>query len=681
MDLSPQRRETMIDGVPFLDGAAPELGLEPAELGAFVHVRRDRVTARFAVQIGRPLGVRRYVVCHRVEPFWMKPFTGTRIGAIPSDTQVAWFELDSGKIALVVPLVLAPFRASLEGRGDELWAVIDSGDPHTRGNQALVLYAAVGNDPYELARRGAEIVNARLGTGRLRREKPLPDFVDDFGWCTWDAFYQEVSQEKVREGLESFRRGGVEPRFLILDDGWQSVRETETGERRLVGWDADQTKFPGGLGATVELAKTEYQVKAFLVWHAVHGYWGGIDGEALPNYGVESVLRWYSPEILRHTPTLPWDWWGACVGRPDPDAIGRFYADYHARLALCGVDGVKVDNQSSVEGLSHGVGGRVSAMEKTSRGLEESVEIHFHGRLINCMSCANERLYQTRTSSLVRTSVDFWPNLPASHGLHVYTNALVGLWFGEFIHPDWDMFQSGHPAGAFHAAARAVAGSPVYVSDRPDAHDFEVLRRLVLADGSVLRARDIGLPTRDSLFDNPLEEPVLFKVFNTNHDAGVVGLFNARYRKGDNSIDGSVSPADVPGLAGEEFAVYLGRRERLIAPVARNEAIGITLDTLEWEIATIVPIDYSGAPDAMAPIGLGDKLNAGGAVLEKGWRDGRWLIRLRDGGEFIAYVEHRPARVQVDGHDHDFTYSQGRLSVPIARTGACSVEIWPGARS
>jgi raffinose synthase len=664
-------RETLvIDGVPLLAAPGPNLVLEPAKLGAFLSVRRDVPAARFVLRLGRPQGVRRFVVCYREEPFWMRPLAGTEVRAIPSDTQVVWLELESGQIALLVPLVLAPFRASLEGRGSELWAVIDSGDPYTRGTEALVLYAAVGEDPYALAREGAELVSARLGTGRLRREKPVPSFVDDFGWCTWDAFYQEVSLAKVREGLESFREGGVEPRFLILDDGWQSVRETETGERRLVGWGADESKFPGGLPATVELAKRDYRVKTFLVWHAVHGYWGGIDGEALPGYGVETALRWYSPEILRHTPTLGWDWWGACVGRPAPDAMARFYADYHGRLAAEGVDGVKVDNQCSIEGLSHGIGGRVTTMQKTAQALEESVGRHFEGRLINCMSCGNDRFYQARASTLVRSSVDFWPNLPASHGLHVYTNALVGLWFGEFMHPDWDMFQSGHRAGAFHAAARAVSGAPVYVSDKPDGHDFAVLGRLVLSDGSVLRAQGIGLPTRDCLFTNPLEEPVLFKVFNTNPGSGVVGVFNARYRETDNRIGGAVSPADVEGLRGEQFAVYLGRAAKLVAPVTKDTTIPLSLDTLEWEIATIVPVERG-----IAPIGLGDKLNAGGAVMRQGWQGESYRIELRDGGDFFAYVEERPARVRVDGEDAEFSYDEGRLSVAIAKGVACSVEI------
>ena len=64
---------------------------------------------------------------------------------------------------------------------------------------------------------------AAWARGDCAATKPLPAFVDQFGWCTWDAFYQEVSHEKVREGLESFRRAASRPKLLILDDGWQSV--------------------------------------------------------------------------------------------------------------------------------------------------------------------------------------------------------------------------------------------------------------------------------------------------------------------------------------------------------------------------------------------------------------------------------------------------------------------------
>jgi raffinose synthase len=43
----------------------------------------------------------------------------------------------------------------------------------------------------------------------------------------------------------------------------------------------------------------------------------------------------------------------------------------------------------------------------------------------------------------------------------------------------------------------------VYVSDRPGRHDFDLLRRLVLPDGCVLRCRLPGRPTADCLFASP----------------------------------------------------------------------------------------------------------------------------------------------------------------------------------
>ena len=59
-----------------------------------------------------------------------------------------------------------------------------------------------------------------------------------------------------------------------------------------------------------------------------------------------------------------------------------------------------------------------------------------------------------------------------------------------------------HEVGSLHAAARAVGGCPVYVSDKPGQHDIPLLRRLVLPDGSVLRGQLPGRPTRDCLFSD-----------------------------------------------------------------------------------------------------------------------------------------------------------------------------------
>lgn len=68
------------------------------------------------------------------------------------------------------------------------------------------------------------------------------------------------------------------------------------------------------------------------------------------------------------------------------------------------------------------------------------------------------------------------------------------------------MFHSQHPRAELHATARAASGGPVYVSDAPGCHDGSLLRRLVLPDGGVLRAKLPARPTADNLFSDVLRD-------------------------------------------------------------------------------------------------------------------------------------------------------------------------------
>ncbi|HEY3592735.1 MAG TPA: Sip1-related alpha-galactosidase, partial [Polyangiaceae bacterium] len=411
-----------LDGTPIFQQVAEALTAEPdpSGLGVFLRATFPSSDSRHVLPIGVPAGLRRFTSLYRDEPYWNIAAAGQAISELKVETQFLMMELEGGLVAVLVPLVDRPFRSSLESREGQLVLVSETGDPLTPGTSTLALYLAVGRDPHALVSAAARVVNQRLGTGKLRPEKPLPDFVDWFGWCTWDAFYQEVSHAKVREGLESFRDGGVVPRWLILDDGWQSQRKMPTGEQRLTSFEANE-KFPGDLAPTVRMAKEQFGLKRFLVWHAFQGYWGGVDGEALPGYGVRDTIRHFSPGLLSYNPRVNFVWWGSLVGFVSPEHIYRFYQDYHRHLAEQGVDGVKVDNQAANEGLGHGSGGRVAVMHAFREALEGSVQVHFEGRLINCMSNSNEMLYSTRASTLTRTSIDFWPKRPETHGSHLYT--------------------------------------------------------------------------------------------------------------------------------------------------------------------------------------------------------------------------------------------------------------------
>ena len=605
----------------------------------------------------------------------MTPKVGTNESQVALETQWLLAETDAGDYVMLVPLLTGTTVFTLSGATNGMQLVGETGDAAVQSQGGVALFVAVGRDPYQMAEQCARAVMEFLGTGKLRRDKPTPAFVDDFVWCTWDSFYKKVSADGVRRGLESFRAGGVEPRLLILDDGWQDFHKMPGGEERLVSLEPNQSQFGGNLRPTVRLAKNDFGVRTFLVWHAFLGYWGGVDGASLPQYDVQERLRSFGPGILAQHPNLNTQYWGSAVGFISPVQIGKFYDDYHRRLAAAGVDGVKVDSQSMIESVAQGLGGRVEATKAYRNALEKSVAKHFDGRLINCMANAMETYYCSPRSTLMRTSIDFWPKRPETHGQHLYCNAQMGLWFGEFMQPDWDMFQSAHAMGSFHAAGRAVSGGPVYVSDTPDAHNFELLRKLVLSDGSILRADKPGRLTQDCLFADVTREPVLLKVFNYNRDCSVIGAFNCNYHADQNQqvvISGDVAPADVPDLRGEEF-IGLAQQSGQLWRSRRTERHPLKLSEGEWEIVSFAPLERG-----VAVLGLADKFNSTGAILAKQWhRDGSLTVTLRDGGTFLAYSAKPPKTLLVNGRLTPFAYdaASGKLSVEIQAHGKTFVKI------
>ena len=647
---------------------------DPTGTGVFLKFTAPSSNSYFQSPLGKIDGLSRFTSTHRSEPFWMKPAAGVSHKDVRFETQWLIAETKTGDCIMLVPMIDGPFRFSISGNDAGLLLTGETGDPLTYGAGGVALFVSVGSDPYAMADAGAKAVMTRLGAGKLRVEKPVPDFADMFGWCTWDSFYKEVSAEKVRGGLESFKAGGVEPRLLILDDGWQDYKQMPTGEERIVSFGANR-RFGGDLSPTVKLAKQDFKVRVFLVWQTLYGYWGGVDGKSLAGYDVREVPRLFGPGIMHAEPELNVKYWGPLVGLVSAEKIGKFMDDYHQRLKALGVDGVKVDSQATIEGVAAGQGGRVALTRAYRKALEESAVKNFSGRLINCMSNGMESYYFSPQSTLIRTSIDFWPRRPETHGEHLYTNAQVGVWFGQFMQPDWDMFQSAHPMGSFHAAGRAVSGGPVYVSDTPDAHDFKLLGELVLSDGGILRADNVGRPTRDCLFANVTREPVLLKVFNYNRDCAVIGAFNANYHPDKSArvtIEGGVSPSDAPDLKGEQFAAFAHQANR-VWRCKLTDREPLKLAEGAWEIVSFAPVDRG-----VAVLGLADKLNSTGAVTKKDWStDGAYNVTLRDGGDFIAWTEKPPRSVETDGKTVDFKHdaASGRLSVALPATGPQTITL------
>uniref|UniRef100_A0A0E0LIE5 galactinol--sucrose galactosyltransferase n=1 Tax=Oryza punctata TaxID=4537 RepID=A0A0E0LIE5_ORYPU len=723
------RGRTVLTGVPENVTAAHASGAGLVD-GAFVGAEAGEAKSHHVFTFGT-LRDCRFMCLFRFKLWWMTQRMGSSGRDVPLETQFMLIEVPASATAgdgcagepvyvVMLPLLEGQFRAALQGNDDdELQICIESGDKAVQTEQGVnMVYIHAGTNPFDTITQAIKAVEKRMQTFHHRDKKKMPSFLDWFGWCTWDAFYTDVTADGVKQGLRSLANGGAPPRFLIVDDGWQQIgteeddKNKDTDEHpavavqegaqfasRLTGIKENakfQNKNGGdggetpGLRLLVEEVKGEHGVRQVYVWHAMAGYWGGVaPAPAMERYEAALAYPVQSPGVTANQPDIVMDSLSVLgLGLVHPRKVFDFYDELHAYLASCGVDGVKVDVQNIIETLGAGHGGRVALTRAYHRALEASVARNFPDNgCISCMCHNTDMLYSARQTAVVRASDDFYPRDPASHTVHVASVAYNTVFLGEFMQPDWDMFHSLHPAAEYHGAARAIGGCPIYVSDKPGNHNFELLRKLVLPDGSVLRARLPGRPTRDCLFSDPARDgESMLKIWNLNKCGGVVGVFNCQgagwcrvakktrvHDAAPGTLTGAVRADDVDAIAqvaGEgddgggwdgEAVVYAHRARELVR-LPRGAALPVTLGALEYEVFHVCPVRSisaaTGSDVAFAPVGLLDMFNAGGAVEECAVdaTAATVALRVRGCGRFGAYFSRRPARCALDGADVGFTY-------------------------
>ncbi len=605
------------------------------------------------------------VLCsHRTHPWFNEGMYVKNVSELPYETQWICTKEDKGVYTLVYPLVEEPLRASLFGcENNNLGIFLETGDNAILSTDKICAFIIEGTDIYKMLDDAPKSIVKRLKTCTLKEDKKMPEFVKYFGWCTWDSFYEKVNADDIKSGLESLKNGGFVPKFLLLDDGWQTVCENyeNRGYHKLSSLSANE-KFEKDLSKTVAMAKNEYGVKEFFVWHAMLGYWGGLEPTSaeMQKYNVKMKKRVYSKRLIDKCNV-------ECeiTGMPESDKLFDFYNDYHRKLSKAGIDGVKVDVQFATEALGQNDGGRVRMTRKAREALEASVNLNFSGELINCMCGSNDLTYHTKASNVTRTSDDFFPLDDASHGKHIFSNAATSMWIGGYTFCDWDMFQTKHKFGAFHAASRAISGSPIYVSDKVDEHDFDIINKLTTTDGKILLAEKTARPCEDSLFMSPNDKE-LYKIFNYNKFGGVIGIFNLTSDENTSFVK-SISPADIPNFKDGKYVVYLHNKNESFV-LDSNDKINIELKGIQFEIATVMKIENN-----FAPIGLIDKYNTGASVLDFCEIENIKKITVSGKGKFAFYCITEPKKIVVNNTELNCTYKNNIATVELPQNEETTV--------
>ncbi|CAJ1409057.1 unnamed protein product [Effrenium voratum] len=429
--------------------------------------------------------------------------------------------------------------------------------------------------------------------------------------------------------------------------------------------------------------KNELKVQSVFCWHHLVGYWCGL--EPLSDHFADMELQckevFFTKGISGVEPSMEFSTFKTMqVGMPAGErGAAKLYDGLHGFLQDAGVDGVKVDGQSILSQVGQGQGGGPAVSRKYISALEASAQKHFGSasEVITCMSHANDAFFNYKQAAYCRVSDDFFPDDAASQACHICSCAFNGLFLSELFIADWDMFHSKHPSGEMHAAARAISGGPIYVSDRPGEHDFELLKQLATPDGELLLCDGPARPTRDCLFRDPQKDnKTVLKIFNTNsaEKLGVLGLFHIQGSSWDRShrrfamfqhreapLHALARPRDVEAFrsaqlsaqspaTGEFAAFQRSKSEILLLPDGYHsiplELGGDSATAQRFEVVTFSPVwQIPGHVDArFAAIGLEDMMNPGGAVKDMRALQGSVEVVGRGSGHFAFHADPPPRR-------------------------------------
>ncbi|GMY07992.1 stachyose synthase-like [Fagus crenata] len=483
---------------------------------------------------------RDFLSIFRFKTWWSTMWVGNSGSNLQMETQ--WVLLNVPEIksyVIIIPIIEGSFRSALHpGTDGHIMICAESGSTQVKAsNFDAIAYVHVSDNPYNLMKEAYSAVR-----------KTVSNLVDKFGWCTWDAFYLTVEPAGVWHGVNDFVKGGVSPRFLIIDDGWQSINLD--GENP----NEDKKNLKGGsmLGPNApsfDPKKPKMLIsKAIELEHAEKDCDKAIQSGVTDFSGFEAKILKFQQELdemfggeesssgfkgCSFSPGLDGTTNDLAVvkiveggiGLVHPDQSEDFYDSMHSYLASVGITGVKVDVIHTLEYVSEEYGGQVELAKAYFKGPTSSLSINFGSGLISSMQQCNDFFFLgTHQISMGRVGDDFWFQDPNGdpmgvywlQGVHMIHCAYNSMWMGQIIQPDLDMFQSDHLCAKFHAGSRAICGGPVYVSDSVGGHDFDLIKKLVYPDGTIPKCQHFALPTRDCLFKNPLFDQKTLSKFGTS---------------------------------------------------------------------------------------------------------------------------------------------------------------------
>ncbi|KAF1913813.1 raffinose synthase protein-like protein Sip1 [Ampelomyces quisqualis] len=604
-------------------------------------------------KLGKPTNFSRWFAVTRLWSPWLAPRQGRDKFQPDKDAILTAFERKDGSHLVVLAVsgikdVLTIFRHDGDGKivinsendreqDGTLNIVAAVGKTLEHAVAAVMYYARKIVTQYEVAEGQINAEHEAL----MKDFKPqwLENWYDGLTYCTWNGLGQDLTEEKIFNALDSLAKNNINISNLIIDDNWQSLTNGETQfDNGWLEFEANKAGFPRGLKAAVDDIRSKNKhIKHVAVWHAIHGYWGGIapSGKIAEEYKTVEVQT--KDGVAGGKATM--------VSGED---VGRFYKDFYEFLYSAGVDSVKTDSQFFLDEIKN-ANDRRNLIEAYQDAWSINQLRFFSARAISCMSQTPQLIFHSQLPSnkprvLLRNSDDFFPDVPASHPWHIFCNAHNSI-LTQYLNilPDWDMFQTSHDYAAFHGAGRCVSGGPVYITDVPGHHGLDLIAQMTgntpRGDTVILRPHTVG---KSISAYNAFDDPVLLKVSTyvgmAETGVSILGVFNCAPRP----LTELVGLDSFPGTEKGTYIVRSHISGKITNPTSleKNESlIHVELAVRGWEILSAYPLrsfklkreqPWKG-PDhiSIANLGILGKMTGAAAIINTDSYIDEWSGLLR----------------------------------------------------
>ena len=542
-----------------------------------------------------------YLAIENHSPFWCRPVWGNTLASLPERVQELLIREEDGYRA-ILPLCGDNFKTVICGTESGMAFRMYANAPVTECKNQPAFLTMCGEHPLSLLKEIAKAAGDYLHIP-MRKDRPVADVFNTFGWCSWDAMQIRVSHRGMLEKAEEFREKNVPVQFAIFDDMWADVpalneipSDASFGEMvsrmhksKLRRFEGDPVRFPSGMKAAIDDLRRA-GIPNIGVWFPTTGYWAGLE----PGSEIEQK----ESDNLMTTEA------GQRIVAPEPDKAKSYFLDLCHTAKEWGADFVKIDNQGFHERYR-----KIAPIGQSAKAIQSAIdgatETCFDGALINCMGMPSECMFNRR-SAISRCSDDFMPESREWFAKNILQCAYNGLLQGQFYVNDWDMWWTDDEQAVKNSVCRAISGGPIYVSDKIGRTRPKILKPLLLKNGRILRADESATPTEDCLLESPTLSDKIFKIRNRVGENGLIAAFNIN--KSDQPVSGAVSPENAclpTGIYG--YYEYFTQTAGILHP---GEEIPVSLENRDtFRLYTFAPLT-----DGIAVIGRLD-LMAGVAAV------------------------------------------------------------------